>query len=90
MYYNNSIPRTPLSDEDRERGGRVVAAIKTKRHTVGLTAAEVAQRSGIPLDTIRSIEQGRTVTPSFLVVAGIARALGASTNEFAEAIWGNE
>jgi transcriptional regulator with XRE-family HTH domain len=68
----------------------VVAAIKTKRHSVGLTAAEVAQRSGIPLDTIRAIEQGRTLTPSFLVVAGIARALDTSTNEFAEAIWGTK
>jgi transcriptional regulator with XRE-family HTH domain len=38
--------------------------------------AEVAQASGIPVETLRKIETGRIATPAFFTVAALAAALG--------------
>lgn len=68
----------------------MAAALRASRVSAGLTAADVAARAGIPLDTVRAIEQGRTVTPSFLNVAAIARAVGADLDDLARATWGDQ
>lgn len=82
--------RTPRTPEDRARGGRVVAVLKAKREASNLTAAEVSSLARVPLDTVRAIESGRVLTPSFLVVAAIGKAVGVSLDELAAAIWEGE
>lgn len=51
------------------------------RRTKKITQAKLAERSGIPLDTIRDYEQGRS-TPSVVRLFLIADVLGRSTDEF--------
>lgn len=40
--------------------------------------AEIAERSGIPAETLRKIESGRVPTPAFFTIAAIASALDLS------------
>jgi transcriptional regulator with XRE-family HTH domain len=74
--------RTPLSDDERERGyalGRTLQQARGVR-----SAAEVALRAGISLDTLRKIERGAIATPAFFTVAALARVLHLDLNDLAE------
>lgn len=65
--------RTPLTESERERGlalGRRLQEARGDR-----SAAEVALRAGISLDTLRKIERGAIATPAFFTVAALARVL---------------
>ena len=76
--------RTPLTEEERERGlalGRMLQLARGAR-----SAAEVAQRAGISLDTLRKIERGAIATPAFFTVAALADVLGLDLNELAAAL----
>ena len=66
--------RTPLTDEQRDRGralGQVLRAARGPR-----SAAAVAHDAGISLDTLRKIERGAIAAPAFFTVAALARVLG--------------
>jgi transcriptional regulator with XRE-family HTH domain len=52
------------------------ARLAQARHLAGITQEELARRSGIRLDTLRSIEQGRTKNPGIFTVRKLARELG--------------
>ncbi|TDC62262.1 XRE family transcriptional regulator [Actinomadura sp. GC306] len=65
--------RTPLTEEQRDRGkalGQVLRAARGPR-----SAAAVAQEAGISLDTLRKIERGAIAAPAFFTVASLARVL---------------
>ncbi|HEY7488009.1 MAG TPA: helix-turn-helix transcriptional regulator [Streptosporangiaceae bacterium] len=65
--------RTPLTDEQRDRGralGQVLRAARGPR-----SAAAVAHEAGISLDTLRKIERGAIAAPAFFTVAALARVL---------------
>ena len=67
------VVRTPLTADARERGvalGRALQRARGQR-----SAAEVALRAGISLDTLRKIERGAIATPAFFTVAALARVL---------------
>lgn len=67
------VVRTPLTADERERGmalGRALQRARGRR-----SAAEVALRAGISLDTLRKIERGAIATPAFFTVAALARVL---------------
>jgi transcriptional regulator with XRE-family HTH domain len=67
------VVRTPLTDLERARGLALGRTIQTARgHR---SAAEVAALAGISLDTLRKIERGAIVTPTFFTVASLARVL---------------
>jgi transcriptional regulator with XRE-family HTH domain len=51
--------------------GRTSAA----RRELGLTQSELARRAGVKLDTLRSIEQGKTRNPGILTVLRLAEEL---------------
>lgn len=73
--------RTPLTAQERERGlalGRLLQQARGRR-----SAAEVALRAGISLDTLRKIERGAIVTPAFFTVAALAGVLGIDLNDLA-------
>jgi transcriptional regulator with XRE-family HTH domain len=71
--------RTPLTVEERERGLMLGRALQRARS--GRSAAEVALRAGISLDTLRKIERGAIATPAFFTVAALAEVLGLDLNE---------
>jgi transcriptional regulator with XRE-family HTH domain len=75
------VVRTPLTAEERERGAALGAALQRARGR--RSAAEVALRAGISLDTLRKIERGAIATPAFFTVAALARVLDLDLVELA-------
>jgi transcriptional regulator with XRE-family HTH domain len=73
--------RTPLTDDERERGLLLGRTLQRARGT--RSAAEVALRAGISLDTLRKIERGAIATPAFFTVAALADVLGLDLNDLA-------
>lgn len=67
------MPRTTLTDEQRQQGRALGRAIR--RFRAGKPAADVADASGVRLDTLRKLEQGGIPTPGFFLIADLARAL---------------
>jgi transcriptional regulator with XRE-family HTH domain len=65
--------RPPLTEQDRERGIRLGAALRAARGE--RSGVEVAAAAGISVETLRKIEHGRVPTPAFFTVAAIARAV---------------
>ena len=52
--------------------------IKARKHELGITANDLQERSGVPLDTINNIVYGRTSDPRTESLAKIAQALDIS------------
>jgi transcriptional regulator with XRE-family HTH domain len=74
--------RTALTPDERERGLVLGQALQQARG--GRSAADVALRAGISLDTLRKIERGAIVTPAFFTVAALARVLEIDLRTLAE------
>jgi transcriptional regulator with XRE-family HTH domain len=67
---------------EQGRGDREVGRhLRSARQQRGLTQHELAQRSGLRLDTLRSIEQGRTPNPGVYTVLDLAEALEMTVDE---------
>lgn len=73
--------RTPLTADERDRGLALGRTLQRARG--GRSAAEVALRAGISLDTLRKIERGAIATPAFFTVAALAGVLGLDLNDLA-------
>ncbi|MFF2849014.1 helix-turn-helix domain-containing protein [Streptomyces sp. NPDC058001] len=71
--------RTPLTQEERERGERLGRLLRAARGPRSM--AEVAADAGISAETLRKIETGRAPTPAFFTVAALAGALGLSLDD---------
>lgn len=74
--------RTPLSPEERIRGERLGAILRTARGARSMT--EIAALSGVPVETLRKIETGRIPTPAFFTIASLACALGLELDEIVD------
>jgi transcriptional regulator with XRE-family HTH domain len=74
--------RAPLTPEERLRGERLGALLRSARGTRSM--AEVAELSGVPVETLRKIETGRIPTPAFFTVASLAFALGLTLDQVAD------
>ncbi|MBN9518771.1 helix-turn-helix transcriptional regulator [bacterium] len=57
--------------------------LRNLRTEAGWTQQQLADKSGIPISSIRGHEQGQRV-PSWASVVKLAKALGVSTDAFAE------
>jgi transcriptional regulator with XRE-family HTH domain len=58
-------------------------ALRDLRKEVGLTQEELAIKAGVPLPSLRGHEQGQRI-PSWASVVKLAKALGVSTDAFAD------
>lgn len=74
--------RLPLTAEQLATGKRLGKQIRQARAERTLT--EVADAAGISPETLRKIETGRLATPSFAIIAALARVLDLSLDELAE------
>ena len=54
--------------------------LRDRRHACGLTQADLAERSGVPLHELVAMEQGLTRTPYFTSVALLAQVLGVESH----------
>ena len=76
--------RLPHSPEAIARGRRLGAYLRQARGE--RPAANVASAANISPETLRKIETGRLLTPSFATVAAVAAALDISLDTIAAAV----
>ncbi|SCK46149.1 Predicted transcription factor, homolog of eukaryotic MBF1 [Streptomyces sp. AmelKG-E11A] len=74
-----SMVRTPLTQEERERGERLGRLLREARGARSM--AEIAAEADLSPETLRKIETGRAPTPALFTVAALARVLGLSLDE---------
>lgn len=79
------MPRARLSSAERRFGTAIGSHLAEGRRANGASGGSLANRAGVSLDAIRSIEAGRVGSPGFLVVARLADALGISLDTLAAA-----
>lgn len=73
--------RRVVADSDRLHGERLGRLIAERRAHLERSAPEVAQDSRVSIDAVRSLENGRVPTPSFLTIAKLADVLELSLDE---------
>ena len=78
---DNMMVRLPHTPEDIERGRRLGALLRQARGDRSIL--DVAVTAGISPETLRKIETGRLVTPSFATVTAVASALNLSLDALA-------
>ncbi|MSY70367.1 MAG: helix-turn-helix domain-containing protein [Actinobacteria bacterium] len=69
--------------EERQTAGdaeRLRHAIRRARSDLGLSQEDVAHRAGMATSTLRKIEAGSTVDPSFFSVMALLKVLGLDPN----------
>lgn len=76
------MPRPTLLDAERARGERL--GVELRRLRGRRSAAEVATAAGVPLDTLRKLEQGATCSPGFFLIARLAKVLDVELNYLAD------
>ncbi|WP_428831229.1 helix-turn-helix domain-containing protein [Actinomadura chokoriensis] len=59
------MSRRRLDPAAQRRGQALASRLAQARHTSGRSAEAVAHSAGISVETVRSIERGRTSTPEF-------------------------
>jgi ribosome-binding protein aMBF1 (putative translation factor) len=77
----NAMSRKPVSRADREHGRRLGQLIAAGRRERQQSAPDLALESRVAIDTVRSLENGRVATPTFLTIARLAGVLGMSLDE---------
>lgn len=75
------MPRRRLDPAAQRRGHMLASRLTQARRASGRSAEAVARSAGISVETVRSIEKGRTATPEFFTVAALATELGLSLDE---------
>jgi transcriptional regulator with XRE-family HTH domain len=75
------MARHVLSEEERGHGKRLGSRLSQVRGQRGLSAQAVAVAANVSIDTVRSLETGRVVTPGFLTVARLAEVLGLNLDQ---------
>jgi transcriptional regulator with XRE-family HTH domain len=70
-----------LTPEERARGQRLGTFLRKARGPRSMV--DVAAASGVPVETLRKIEAGRTPTPAFFTVVALANALDIPLHELA-------
>jgi transcriptional regulator with XRE-family HTH domain len=76
--------RTPLTEKERQRGVALGLVLRKARGT--RSAAEIALKAGISLDTLRKIERGAISSPAFFTVAALAGVLNLELATVAEQV----
>lgn len=69
------MARTKVDEKTKERGMSFSQKLKVQREKKKLTQRELSELANIPLDTLRSIENGRVLAPSVFIAADLVHAL---------------
>lgn len=75
-------------DEINDCNKKYAEAFARLRGRYGVTLQDVAQKSGIPLSTLRRTLQGETGTPMSTYEMLVTQGLGATMHEFVDEIYG--
>jgi transcriptional regulator with XRE-family HTH domain len=74
--YFNQIARAHHTPKQLAEGRKLAACLRLARERRKAPQSELANRTGVSIDTIRKLERNGITAPSFLTVARLARYLG--------------
>lgn len=74
--------RPQLSDAEKKRGKLLGSHIQKARNQKGWKQEDLAAKSGIRINTLKSIESGRSFAPSIFTIADLADILGKELSEW--------
>ncbi len=69
------MARNKIDPKIRERGLSFAKKLKQERENQDMTQSELSARANVPLDTLRSIENGRILSPGVFIAADLVHAL---------------
>lgn len=73
----------PKHDQQtRDRGLRFVKKLSDERKRVGISQSDLSLRTGISVDTIRGIENGRNLSLGVFIAGTLVHALGGSLDQW--------
>ncbi|HEY5710025.1 MAG TPA: helix-turn-helix transcriptional regulator [Solirubrobacterales bacterium] len=76
--------RPRVDERQRARAQSLGRLLADSRQQRSLSQEQLARSAEVSVDTLRSIEQHRTVAPSFFLVAALAGTLDLSLDELAK------
>ena len=77
------MPKRQLTEAQRRRGKRLAQILRERRVDQGLSTEQLARAANLSVETVRSIEGGRIVSPGFLTVSDLASVLRLRLDEIA-------
>lgn len=78
------MARPRIDERQRTRAQRLGRLLADSRQQLSLSQEQLARSADVSVDTLRSVEQHRTVAPSFFLVAALASPLDLSLDELAK------
>jgi transcriptional regulator with XRE-family HTH domain len=69
------VSRRPLTDAQKEEGRRLAESLRSARERQDKPQSDLAKAAGVSLDMLRKMERAYIATPSFFIVARLAREL---------------
>jgi transcriptional regulator with XRE-family HTH domain len=84
-----AMSRVELTVEQREFGKAVAAALREARTSADMTVRQVADKTGLSVDTLRTLEAGRVASPGFALICAITNAVGADLTAFGGQVTAN-
>lgn len=69
------MARSKVDQKFKSRGISFAKRLKKERENKNMTQSELSIRANVSLDTVRSIENGRVLTPGVFIAADLVHAL---------------
>lgn len=76
------MARKELDKSTKVRGKTFARRLKEERERQEITQSDLSKKSNVPLDTLRSIENGRIATPGLFIAADLVRALDGTLDDW--------
>ena len=77
------MARQKATDQDRHRAKRLGNCLSARQDELDISIQDLSTRSSVRYETVRMLLTGRRVSPSFFLVADLAKALGLKLDELA-------
>ena len=70
------MARSKVDQKFKDRGISFAKRLKEERQSLDMTQSELSTLANVPLDTLRSIENERVLSPGVFLAADLVHALG--------------
>lgn len=82
------MSRNKISDVTKRMGVSFSNKIKFERERLAMSQSKLSDLSKVPLDTLRSIENGRIYTPNVFIADSLVKALKGNLDKWMKEIRG--
>lgn len=76
------MARSELDEKTKNKGAQFAKKLKRERQRENLSQSELSALANVPLDTLRSIENGRVHSPGLFIAADLVHALNGKLDDW--------